>query len=70
MTRSGRAGEPFTIEDLAGALRGVSREAQFFVEMPDGSIRAVVGLRGGNTGEATAPSLAKGGPYRVILVSV
>ena len=42
-SRSGRKGDPFTIDDLAHALRGMPRDAAFWVGTADG-LRPVVGI--------------------------
>ena len=42
-SRFGREGEPFTINDLAQALRGMPRDAAFWIGTADG-LRPVVGI--------------------------
>ena len=63
-SRSGRKGEPFTIDDLAHALRGMPRDAAFWVQTVD-SLCPVVGItpthvREGASGHETSTAGAYG----------
>ena len=66
-SRSGRSHEPFTISDLAHALRGMPRDAAFWVGTADG-LRPVVGIaatyvRVGVSGHEASTA----GPYGLVL---
>jgi hypothetical protein len=64
MTRSGRHTDPFTIDDLAGALRGIPRDAAIYVHQ-DGKLRPVVGL--GSTKISKGGDAPWQGDYAVVL---
>ena len=65
--RSGRQHETFTIEDFAGALRGLPRDARVVVRLPDGSMAKIVGVTGNNLGPPGHVHTVGG--YEVILES-
>ena len=66
-SRAGRHHEPFTVDDLARALRGIPRTAEFFVRMPDGSERPMLAITGMTVRDTMQTGGERGAPYRIVL---
>ncbi len=68
-SRSGRHHEPFTVDDLANALRGIPRDAQFFVRLPGGEERPVVAITGMGVRRGMNVGPEAWEPYAIVLLT-